>query len=73
MKEILTAAEAAREIGCSAQKVRVRMQLGLWDLGEVIPAKRLGREYSNEYNVSRWKLEKFLGRPVGEEMNQNAK
>lgn len=72
MKEILTAAEAAREIGCTAQKVRVRMQLGLWDLGEVIPAAKLGREYSNEYNVSRRKLEKFLGRPVGEGEKETA-
>ena len=34
MKEILTAAEAAREIGCTPQKVRERMKRGLWDLGE---------------------------------------
>lgn len=72
MKEILTAAEAAREIGCTAQKVRVRMQLGLWDLGEVIPAKKLGREYSNEYNVIRVKLEKFLGRPIGGDQDAQA-
>ena len=70
MKEILTAAQAAREIGCTAQKVRMRMKLGLWDLGEVIPAKKLGRVYSDEYNVHRRKLEKFLGRPI-KEVNPN--
>ncbi len=62
MKEILTAAEAAREIGCSPQKVRMRMKLGLWDLGEVIPKEKLERRAMDEYNVSRKKLDKFLGR-----------
>ena len=37
MKEIFNAVEAAREIGCTAQKVRERMKRKLWDLGEVIP------------------------------------
>lgn len=64
MKEILTAAEAAREIGCTPQKVRERMKRGLWDLGEVIDRDKLGRAEKNEYNIHRHKLEKFIGRKL---------
>lgn len=63
-KEILTAAEAAREIGCTPQKVRERMKRRLWDLGEVIPRAKLGNKEKNEYNIHRHKLERFLGRPL---------
>ena len=64
MKELLTAEEAAREIGCTGQKVRERMKRGLWDLGEVINKDKLGRSGKNEYNIHRYKLERFLGRPL---------
>ena len=64
MKEILTAAEAAREIGCTPQKVRERMKRGLWDLGEVIDKDRLGRVEKSECNIHRHKLEKFIGRKL---------
>lgn len=64
MSEILTAAQAAREIGCSAQKVRERMKRNLWDLGEVIPAKKLDNISKNEYNIYRYKLDQFLGGKV---------
>lgn len=64
MKEILTAAEAAREIGCTSQKVRERMKRSLWDLGEVIDKDKLGRVEKNEYNIHRHKLEKFIGREL---------
>lgn len=64
MKEILTAAEAAREIGCTPQKVRERMKRGLWDLGDVIDKNKLGRVEKNEYNIHRLKLEKFIGRKL---------
>ena len=62
MKEILTANEAAREIGCTSQKVRERMKRGMWDLGEVV--EKLGRSTKNEYNIHRHKLEKFIGRKL---------
>ena len=64
MKEILTANEAAREIGCTSQKVRERMKRGLGDLGEVIDKNKLGRVEKNEYNIHRHKLEKFIGRKL---------
>ena len=37
MKEILTANEAAREIGCTSQKGRERMKRGMWDLLKLTP------------------------------------
>ena len=64
MREILTASEAAREIGCTPQKVRERMKRGMWDLGEVIKKEKLGRNAKNEYNIYRHKLEKFTGREL---------
>ena len=64
MKEILTANEAAREIGCTSQKVRERMKHGMWDLGEVVEKEKLGRSTKNEYNIHRHKLEKFIGRKL---------
>lgn len=64
MREILTASEAAREIGCTSQKVRERMKRGMWDLGEVIEKEKLGRNAKNEYNIYRHKLEKFIGREL---------
>ncbi len=64
VKEIFNAVEAAREIGCTAQKVRERMKRKLWDLGEVIPKEALGNGEKNEYNIFRYKLERFLGHPV---------
>lgn len=63
MKEILSAEEAAREIGCPAQKVRIRMQRKLWDLGIAIPPSKNGsKEW--QYDVKRKKLEEFLGRKL---------
>ena len=64
VKELFNAVEAAREIGCTAQKVRERMKRKLWDLGEVIPKEALGNGEKNEYNIFRYKLERFLGHPV---------
>lgn len=72
-KEILTAAEAAREIGCTAQKVRERMKRGLWDLGEVIPKGKLGNKEKNEYNIHRKKLERFLGQPLNDNREKREK
>lgn len=64
MKEILSAQEAARVIGCSPQKVRERMKRGLWDLGEVISKRDLGNTTKTEYNIFRFKLERFLGKEL---------
>ena len=59
--EILKPHEAAKEIGCSIQCVRMKMQSGDWDLGIVTSPKQSGKQkYS--YDIQRWKLDKFLGR-----------
>lgn len=34
-KNIISAAEAARMLGCPAQKVRERMKRGIWKIGVV--------------------------------------
>lgn len=66
MKEIYNAAEAARYIGCTPQKVRERMKRKLWDLGDVIQRKELGNNQMREYNIYRYKLEKFIGKSLEE-------
>ena len=65
--ELLSPQEAANEIGCSAQCIRLKMQKGLWDLGIAIPPKRSGKQQW-EYNILRWKLDKFLGRTTERSM-----
>lgn len=42
------------------------MKRNIWDLGEVIPKKKTGNKYKTEYNISRLKLEKFIGKPLEE-------
>lgn len=59
MKDILTAAEAAQIIGCSEQRVRIRMQRKLWDLGNAIPPSKTGKK-GWTYEVYRKKLENFI-------------
>lgn len=67
MREITTAPQAARIIGCRPQKVRERMKRGMWDLGNYIPPGKDRR--TADYDVLRWKLEKFIGRALtAEEM-----
>ncbi len=60
MKSILTAEEAARAIGCNPQKVRVRMQRKIWDLGRAIPPGKTGKQ-TWTYEIMSWKLKRFLG------------
>ncbi len=59
--EMLTPQEAAQEIGCSPQCVRIKMQKGLWDIGIAISPKRSGKQHW-EYNIFRRKLDRFLGK-----------
>lgn len=69
--EILKPHEAAKEIGCSAQCVRLKMRRGIWDLGYATPPKRTGKQQW-EYDILRWKLDHFLGKdqlPEGGETN----
>lgn len=71
MKDILTAAVAAKIIGCREQKVRMRMRRKLWDLGRVYPPEKTGITIWT-YEINRTKLEEFLGRSITEEEYQNA-
>lgn len=65
MKTIYTAPEAAEIIGCPVQKLRIRMQRKLWDLGAVYSPEKLGKT-TWTYEIYRDKLEKFLGRKIEE-------
>lgn len=59
-KQVLTAQEAARILGCTSQKVRERMRRGLWDLGRAIPPEETGKS-TWTYEIMRHKLEAFQG------------
>lgn len=59
MKDILSARQAAKVIGCSAQKVRVRIERNIWKFGRVVHAKEAGREV-NAYEIPKRSLARFL-------------
>ena len=61
MREIMSAAAAAKIIGCSPQMVREQMRRGNWDLGDVQTKKQTGLS-SDRFIIFRWKLEKLLGK-----------
>ena len=42
MKEIISAAEAARILNCRPQKVRERIKAGRWTFGKAIPPAKPG-------------------------------
>lgn len=64
-KQIISAAEAARIIGCNPQKVRMMVQAGLWKFGRVIPKEKTGY-HCDRYEIYRPKLERYLGVSGGE-------
>ncbi len=59
MKDILSARQAAKVIGCSAQKVRVRIERNIWKFGRVVTAKESGRVV-NAYEIPKRSLARFL-------------
>lgn len=62
-KETMSAAEAARILGCSPEAVRQRIRLGIWKFGECIPGKKTGRK-SDSFIVYRRKLYNHIGKAV---------
>lgn len=61
MRKVLNASEAAAFLGCNVQKVRIRMQTGDWQIGNVVPAKKNGKQW-------KWKKDEktntYLDEPV---------
>lgn len=64
MRKVLNASEAAAFLGCNVQKVRIRMQTGDWQIGNVVPAKKNGKQ--KEYDIFPQKLADMLGINVEE-------
>jgi len=64
----LTVEEAAKELGCRPQLVRIKMQkhaLGEsdgWDLGEAIPPDKTSGQQHWTYYIYRGRLDKHLGK-----------
>lgn len=52
-------ADAAKEIGCDPQYLKLKMRKKKWDLGVVEPPIGGGKRYN--YIIFRRKLDKFLG------------
>lgn len=65
-KEIMSASEAARILGCTAQAVRERIRLGIWDFGECIPKKKT-KNKSDTFVIYRRKLYKHMGKTEGDD------
>ena len=66
MKDILTANQTARVIGCGPQRVRERIERGIWTFGSVVTRKESGNAQKNTYEINKHKLADFLGIPVEE-------
>ena len=65
MREILSAAQAARVIGCAPQMVRERIKRGIWTFGSVVTAKQSGNVQSS-YEIKKRDLAYWLGISVEE-------
>ena len=65
MREILSAAQAARVIGCAPQMVRERIKRGIWTFGSVVTAKQSGNVQSS-YEIQKRDLADWLGISVEE-------
>ena len=65
MREILSAAQTARVIGCAPQMVRERIKRGIWTFGSVVTAKQSGNvQWSDE--IKKRDLADWLGISVEE-------
>ena len=65
MREILSAAQTARVIGCAPQMVRERIKRGIWTFGSVVTAKQSGNVQSS-YEIKKRELADWLGISVEE-------
>lgn len=65
MREILSAAQAARVIGCAPQMVRERIKRGIWTFGSVVTAKQSGNVQSS-YEIKKRDIADWLGISVEE-------
>lgn len=59
-KLLISASEAARIIGCGAQKVREHLKHGVWTFGQYVPKEQSGSS-RGEYLINRAALMKYLG------------
>ena len=50
-KEILTAQQTAKVIGCGVQKVREGIKRGIWTFGHVVTAQKTGNKI-NSYEIN---------------------
>lgn len=62
MKDILSANQTARIIGCAPQMVRERIKRGIWTFGTVVTAKEAGNT-QNSYEINKRALAEWLKIP----------
>lgn len=60
MQCIINSTQAAKIIGCSAQRVRERIKRGVWTFGSVVTPKQAGRGIQNCYEINVQKLANYL-------------
>ena len=65
MKDILSANQTARIIGCAPQMVRERIKRGIWTFGTVVTAKEAGNT-QNSYEINKRALAEWLKIPPEE-------
>lgn len=62
MKEIISAAEAARILHCRPQKVRERIKAGKWPFGRAISPKKKGGQIT--YDIYARRMYQFFGMEI---------
>ena len=62
MREIISAAEAARILHCRPQKVRERIKAGKWPFGRAISPKKKGGQIT--YDIYARRMYQFFGMEI---------
>lgn len=60
MRDVLTAKQASRVLGCAPTKIKAYILSGKWDIGRVIKAKDLGQN-KDVIEVYKYKMANVFG------------
>lgn len=67
MREIISAAEAARILHCRPQKVRERIKAGRWTFGKAVPPAKPGGQIT--YDIYARRMYQFFGMELPDNKN----
>ena len=71
MREIISAAEAARILNCRPQKVRERIKAGRWTFGKAIPPAKPGGQIT--YDIYARRMYQFFGMEIPDSVHKGVR